>query len=323
MSFTPSSALATLRPDLGGSLLEYDLASAMNGFIAARVFAVIESATAFGPFGRFTLGALLQDVETRRAPGGNYGRVTAQFEPDTFATSEHGIEEAVDENEARMYQNYFQAELLAAARARFIVASALEKRVAAALFDATAWSAHTTGITHEWDDATNAVPITDIATARQTVWDASGMYPNALVINRKVFNNLRETDQIVERLKYNGTWNPSTKPSAAALADLFDLEELVIADSAKNTADEGQTPVIAPIWSDEYAQVCKIARTGDIREACVGRVVHWGEDGSQLFGAVETYRSEERRSDVVRVRNQTAEKVMLVAAGHLLSNITT
>jgi len=320
----PSSALSTLRPDLA-SFEEFNLAMDRAGFIGHRVLPVMEVAKQSGTFGKITIESLLQARTTRRAPGTGYNRGTWDFTTDTFATEEHGVEEPIDDNEAAMYEEYFDMEQVAAMRAFDGVLREAEKRIADAVFNATTFASYTTSITNEWDDADNAVPLTDVETAVQTIWDNTGIWPNALIINRKVFRNLRNVDQVVERIESSGAGSP-TKPTditAQMLAQCFDLDYILVAGSAKNTANEGQDASISPIWSDEYAMVCKIATSNDIREPCLGRTFHWGADGSSVGGTVETYRDETIRSDVVRVRHQVQEKILYAAAGYLLSNITT
>jgi hypothetical protein len=65
-----------------------------------------------------------------------------------------------------------------------------------------------------------------------------------------------------------------------------------------------------------------VAVTDDIREPCLGRTFHWGEDGSQIGGLMESYREEQKRSDIIRCRHDVDEKVLYTQMGHLLSNIT-
>ena len=57
---SPSTALATLRPDLGGSFEEFDLAMDRQGFIATRVLPVLEVAKASGVFGKIPIEQLLK-----------------------------------------------------------------------------------------------------------------------------------------------------------------------------------------------------------------------------------------------------------------------
>ncbi len=150
----------------------------------------------------------------------------------------------------------------------------------------------------------------------------SGLWANAIIMNRKVFNNVKNTDQTIERLKYAGFDDPKNV-GAAALAEVFDVDEIIIAGSSKNTANEGATASLSQIWSDEYCMVARIPRTGNIKEPGLGRTLHWSEDGSTIGGTVESYPSSENRGDVIRVRHDVEEKILYVQAGHLLSNITT
>ena len=323
---SPSSSLATLRPDLA-TFLEFDLESEKAGFIASQVFPVMDVQSASGNFGKIPIEQLLQQRETRRAPGSGYARGNWTFTPATYATVEHGAEEPVDDNEARMYAEYFQAEQISTMRAFSAVLRNAEQRVASAVFNTSTWTGGslTTAITHEWDDAVNAVPITDVEAAVQKIYDNSGLWANALIINRKVFRNLRNSEQIIERINAAGAGSPSKASDVTVqmLAQVFDLDNIIVAGTSKQNSAEGQTSSVSQIWSGEYAMVCKIATGPDMREACIGRTFHWSADGSSIGGTVESYRDEAVRSDVIRVRHQVAEVVLYPEAGHLLSNITT
>lgn len=321
---SPSTSLATQRPDIAGSFMEFELEMQRRGFIAARVLPVMEVAKQSGVFGKIPIEQLLQQRDTLRAPGSGYSRGKFTFTSDSYACVEHGAEEPIDDREAAMYSEYFDAEQVAAARSFEAVLRNAEARVSAAVFNATTWTSYTTGITNEWDDAANAVPITDVETAAKAVWGQCGMWPNALIINRKVFRNLRNCAQIIDRVKYQGFVD--VRPGAineAIMAQVFDLDMVIVAGAATNTAKEGQSVSISPIWSDEYAMVAKVATSNDIREPAIGRTMHWNEDGSILEGRFESYRDESVRSDIIRVRHDVDEKITYVEAGHLLSNVTT
>jgi hypothetical protein len=202
-------------------------------------------------------------------------------------------------------------------------------RAANLLFNPTTWtgSALATAVVEEWDNnhTSDATPIDDVEAAVNKVYDGSGLWPNALIINRKVFRNLRNLDQIVERINSEGAGNAS-KPSdisTAMLAQLFDLDFVIVAGNTRNTAAEGQAATPGQIWSSEYAMVARIATSNDMREPCVGRTFHWSQDGSSIGGTVESYRDETVRGDVIRVRHDVDEFVLYPQAAHLLFNVTT
>lgn len=321
---SPSSALSTQRPDIASSFMEFDLAAQRANMIAGEVFPVIETAKQAGNFGKISIEQLLQHPETQRAPGGPYNRASWTFAPATYSCVEHGIEEPVDDNEATMYAEYFDAEMMAGVRAYHAVLMAYELRTAAAVFNATTWTSYTTsaGSSLEWSDYANALPLNNIETAVQAVYSQSGIWPNALIINRKVFRNLRNCAQIIDRVKYQGFVDARAgNITAEAIGQACDLR-LIVAGGTQNTANEGQDASLSPAWSNEYAMVCKVAETSDPREPCIGRTFHWGEDGSEVGGHVESYRDETVRSDIIRVRHQVDELVLYPEVGHLIDNIT-
>jgi len=324
---TSSTSLATLRPDLAESFMEFDLEADAAGMVANRVFPIVEVQKQAGVFGKIPLEQLLQKRETRRAPGSAYNRGNWKFDDATFACVEHGAEEPVDDREAEMFADYFDAEVISTMRAYSAVLRNAEQRVADAVFNTSTWTGGslTTGVTNEWDDAVNAVPITDVEAAVQAVYDGSGLWANALIINRKVFRNLRNSEQVIERINSAGAGSPSKASDVTTdmLAAIFDLEHIIVGGTSKNTANEGQSASVGQIWSDEYAMVCKIANSNDFREPCIGRTFHWSQDGSTPGGTIETYREEQTRADIVRVRHDVDEIVLYAEAGHLLSNITT
>lgn len=321
---SPSSALSTLRPDLA-SMAEFGLAD--QEFIGHRVLPVMQVGRETGVFGKVKLADILQKRNTARAPGAGYNRGKFVFEPATYACEEHGAEEPVDDREATIYADYLDAEAFAAMRARMAILVEAEKRIEALLYNTTTWTGAslTTTVTNEWDDAANATPIVDVKAAAEKVYDGTGLWPNALIISRKVFRNLRKVDEIEAQLAASGAGFPNRARDVtpAQLSEVFDLDFILVGGGSENTANEGQTPTPSQIWSGEYAMVAKIAVSNDIREPCVGRTFHFAGDGSDVDGMVEEYREEAVRSNIIRVRHDVDELVLYKEAAHLLQNITT
>ena len=322
---SPESALSTQRPDLA-SFFEFDLETEKAGFVAAKVFPVVDVAKQAGNFGKIPLEQLLEERDTKRAAGAGYARSKWTFQPATYACMEHGAEEPIDDRESTAYNEYFDSELVSTQRAFGAVLRNAEKRVADAVFNTTTWTgaALTTAVTTEWSTVATAVPLTDVEAAVQKVYDGSGLRPNALIIDWKVFRNLRNVSQVIDRITASGAGNPAkaSDVTTAMLAAAFDLEHIIVAGASRNSAIEGQAATPVQIWDDEYAMVCKIANGIDMSEPCIGRTFHWSEDGSSIGGSVETYRDETIRGNVVRVRQDVDEVMLYAQAGHLLSNIT-
>jgi hypothetical protein len=319
---SPTTSLATLRPELAASLMEFDLMMDAGNFIGQRVFPVFNVQKQSGAFGKVKLKSLLQSRESTRTALGGYNRSDWEFDDDSYTTKENGLESRLDDREKEMYSDYFDASLMCTMRAQRGVLENQEKRIAAKVFNASTYTP--TAITNEWDDYPNATPITDVEAKVQAIWSASGLWPNAMVINRKVFRNLRNCAQIIDRLKYQGFVDVRAENiNEQALAAVFDIPMLMVAGGTKNIANEGAEASISSIWSDEYCWIGRVATTMDFKEPCVGRVFHWAADGSQERGLVESYREEQTRSEIFRVRHDVDEKELHTASGGLLSNVTT
>lgn len=318
----PSTSLSTLRPDLAGSFMEYELEMNRRGFIATRVLPVINVAKQSGPFGKIPIEQLLQNPDVKRAPSSAYSRGNFTFTTDTFACEEYGHEEPIDDREAEMYMEYFDAEQIATARAFEFVLQAAEQRAASLIFNTSTFT--TTAVSTEWSTYATATPLSDVETEVQAVYGACGMWPNTMVMTRKVFRNLRHVAEVRDRVSSSGAGSSEAQGdiSLRQIANVFDLQNVIVANATKNTANEGASASLDSVWDDEYVWIGVVPRTNDIREPGVGRTFHWSEDGSQLRGRVESYRDESVRSDIIRVRHDVDEKVLYAECGRLLSNIT-
>lgn len=324
---SPSTATTVLRSDLAAYFEEFPLMMNSQDFISTRVLPVFNAARASGQYPIVPIEQLLQNREVDRKARAGYSRGDWQFEMGTYSTKERGAEELIDDNEAAIYGELLDIELVSAQRAMSAVMVAAEKRAAALLFNAASGSwngaALTTTVGTEWSTIATAVPVTDVEAAVRKVYDGCGLWPNALIVNRKVFRNLRNCAQIVDRMKYQGFVDVRAgEINEAQLASVFGLDQIIVAGGTHNTAKEGQSATPAQIWDQEYAMVARVATSNDLREPCVGRTFHYTGDGSAVEGMIEQYRDESVRGDVIRVRHQTEEKVLYLQAAHLLSNIT-
>jgi hypothetical protein len=322
---SPTTSLATHRPDLE-TFFQFDLSMDEQGFVGQDVLPVFEAGKSGGVFGKIPLAQLLQDRETKRAPRSGYARGDWNFEPATFATVEHGAEEVVDDNAAAMYSDFFTAETVSAARAYATLLRNYERRVAQAVFNTTTWNgaALTTSVGAVWSNPATDI-LSHVEAAVGKVYDGSGLWPNALIVNRKVFRLLRLNNGIRDRIASSGAGDPTKAAdiTPTMLAQVFDLDRVIVAGATRNNAKEGAAAAPQQIWVDTMAMVAKVATSQDMAEPCIGRTIHWNEDGSSVGGTFEEYREEAVRGKVLRVRHQVQELILYPQAGHLMQAVTT
>ena len=80
-------------------------------------------------------------------------------------------------------------------------------------------------------------PISDIYAGKVYVKMLTGKEPNKMVISRDVFEVLKKHPAIIDRYKYT----TSNVPTIAMLAQLFEVDEILVSNAVVNTANEGGT----------------------------------------------------------------------------------
>lgn len=315
----PTAATGTVRPEL--MALANEFMQKDTAFIASQILPYFEVDHDSATYPVIPIEALLADPpETKRAPRSAFHRDDWNFETDTYNCVEHGHEEPVDEVEAKMYERFFDAEEVALYRAVAVILRAREKRTAAIINDTGNFT--NSAVTHEWDDATNAVPADDVNTARNAIHSACGVEPNVLVISRSTFYDLGMCDQIVDRIKYTNPAVDRGQINADLLAQFFGVDKVHVGQGLKNTAKKGQTAVPASIWSNEYAFLGVASAARDLKTPSVGRTFRWNKIwGEEIF--VESYIEEQTDSTIIRAREYVDEELIVPGSGYLLTNITT
>lgn len=320
----PSSQLVTRRNDLGESMREFDLVAQMNGFIAKQVLPVFDVEKQAGQMGLIPVEQLAKYADTMRAPKGGYVRRNWTFTKDTFNTTEYGIEEVVDENEAAMYSDFFNAEQVAAERCQFGLLLGMEVRAAAAIFNTSTWTGATltTAVSTAWTDTHNANVVSDVLAARRKVHALTGIWPNSLIVSEQTRQNIARNDQVIDAVRSSGAGSPTKESDMTSqmLSNVLGVG-LKVGGTAYDSAAEGATASIASVWSNSYAMICHIANGNDFRAPCIGRMFHWNGDGSSIDGTYESYEEPQTRGTVIRLRNQVQEKITYKECGHLLSGI--
>jgi hypothetical protein len=168
----------------------------------------------------------------------------------------------------------------------------------------------------QWSDATNGDPIGDIRAAKTAVLLATGFEPNKLIIGQQVLDALVDHPDIVDRVKYSGgvgNQNPS-KVNEQTLAQLFDLDEVMVMKAIQNTAGEALAEVSAFIGGKKALLVYAPPASG-IEIPSAGYTFSWTgylNAGNEFGIATSTFRLANLKSD--RVESEIAMDFKLVSA---------
>lgn len=154
--------------------------------------------------------------------------------------------------------------------------------------------------TGQWSDYTNSNPISAILSAM----DAMIMRPNKIVMGQAVWTIVRQHPKVVEAVKATGAGGVTATGVVMrqGLADVLEVQEILVGTGFQNTAAKGLAATYARVWGKHCALLYTepVAGTqnattfGFTAEAGGGkRVRDWfdaqrGADGSQVVQLVDT-----------------------------------
>ena len=316
MSLDYSGARATPRLDLGAAVFEF--ADQSDEFVGTKIFPIFKAPLKTAKFSAITRDTLTQIGDTKRAMRGNYNRGSVGAKDNQYVCEENGWENALGDEERKLYQNDFDAELAATKSALLIILRGQELRISNKVFNTTTFAGtdlYTDNSASPWTNiATDAIQ--QVRAAKAKVRTNCGMEPNAIILSQANIDRLKANTLIKDAIKY--TARLTDQEIDNALADLFGVKYILKGRAIRNNAKEGKTFTGVDVWSSSYAAMAVIADNGqDLTQPSLGRTFLWVDDCPEN-AYVEQYRDEDIRSDVFRVRQHTDEKLIDPYFGHLM-----
>lgn len=307
----PESATvaAQFRSDLALISKEYADEKAAARFIGRRAAPIFRVAEQTGEFPTMNRGSFKKKTENKRASDGSYNRMTGTFGRATYTTEEYGLEYPIDDRRARIYQRFFNAELIANRTLTFQMLKSHEERVSA-LYSGAGFS--NTNVTTAWSTTGSAVPLDDFQTGFNSIMDKTGaaQMDLSVIIPRADWIELQRVDQFTTLFRNTFSENVGIQPAMLAGADvakILQIKEVLVANSAKDTTEEGIAESNSQIWAAGVIYICILATEADgLEEMSAARTILWDADSPGL-PTVEAYREENLRQGIVRNREETDE----------------
>jgi hypothetical protein len=260
-------------------------------------------------------GQLLKTEVKPRAAYGNFPRGTASFVQETYGCQEYGFEQAVDDTIRLKNKTFFDAEVVATRLARRKLLLAHELRAATLLWNASTYTATAAATAYTVANITSFDVGLDVDDAKDRLV-SKGESANAVIIPYQVATRLRASTRFQNRARGAGVSSDAIlNLDAAAMADVFGVEKVLIGRAAYDSAGEGLAFSSSVIWPNTYIWVGNIGTS--LLDGGSAYTLNWSAYGSVLN--VETYRDEAIASDIVRAKHSTSEKVVNAAAGELIT----
>jgi hypothetical protein len=298
----------TIRADIAQAVFE-GLSNKNNLFIGTEVMPVFSSDVRSGAYLKLNLGdsEALNDDALKIAAGAGYPRTSRRFTSDSFDAIEYGLEEVLPDSNRRDLDRFFDTEVNIAAMLLRQIQVSHEARVASAAFAANGLTAISASAAYTDANITSFDVPGDVAAAKLEL-AKYGVLANTLIMSMPVFERIRRSAKVQNQFFGIVPSDQSRLLSEGEVAAAVGVDRVLVGRAPKNTAKKGQVYSGGFIWSNTYMALANTVG-GDFSGGGFGRTIVWAADSPVPFVS-ETYRDEARRADVLRVRQNSAEKVI-------------
>lgn len=253
-------------------------------------------------------------VDTRVGRKGTPNEVEFGATEKTASTEDFGLDDVVPADDIANAPAGYNPLARAAQGVMDLVLLGREQRVANLVFSAGTYPAankETLSGTSQWSHA-DSDPIEDIVSAQ----DGLVMRANVLVLGRPVWTALSTNPKILKAINRNS--GDSGIATRQAVADLFELDEIVVGGAYANGAKKGQAASISRIWGKHAALI----RRDALADGGQGRATFGfsRQYGTRVAGQIPEPKVGLRGATRVRAGMSVKELIMAPDLGFLFQN---
>lgn len=291
-------------------------------YIGDRVFPQVPVTKQSDYYYIFRKGAWFRNEARVRGPGAKAARGGYPLTSTTYRCEEYAFGHPVP---IELINNADQVLNPMSTGTRFAtdkVLLAKEKIVSDLVVNTSNWTT-TDDVAAAWvkdtDGSTNTF-IADILTNKEVIRQLIGVYPNVLLMDAKTFKEIKQTYSILERIKYTGTSGKPADVTTSTVAQLFELDEVIIGTSLYSSAEEvvaGTDFTAVDLWEKTATKGSALLYyrppAPSIETPSAGYIFNWRGDAGQQSPTVNRniYRT-------VRRYWEAAEKQWVVEASEYL-----
>lgn len=288
-------------------------------FIADRVFPVIPVLKLSDFYLKFAKGYFLRDEMKERPLGGRPPSVGYELEKERYSCVEWSLEHKIDDRERENADVPVEPDLRGT---ELLTEQALihrDREFCEGFFREGIWATEFEGVSgapsgkkftkfsnYEAEGTTQfkSRPIRFFDERATEMREKTGRRPNKLVLGANLYTVIKNHPEVTERVKY--TMAPPSIVTPGILATLFDVNEVLVAESIYNTAPEGAATTTQFIVNPENALLTYAAPAASITRPSAGYCFAWTGliPGLQnAFGGVLSRGREElAHTDVLQIR---------------------
>lgn len=213
-------------------------------------------------------------------PETRVGRTSAPNVVETGATEssaktdDYGLDDLVPQRDLDRQSEVFRPLERATEYITQLMALDYEKAVSDLVFDAAQYPAANTEIlsgTSQWSDFTNSDPLSKML----DVMDGLVMRPNVIVMGQAVWTQLRRHPRLVQA--FHGNEGDQGLIPSSFLAQLLEVDQVVVGKGWINTARKGQDASLARIWGKHCLMLYRDRTAGAQTGITFGFTAQYGD----------------------------------------------
>lgn len=261
---------------------------------------------------KYSLGDSFTIPNTKVGRKGKPGEVEFGADEATASVEDYGLELPVPHRDIEAAAGRFDplgrgTELLTE-----LVQLDREKRVADMVFATATYGANTAAAAKKYTDATSD-PVKEV----MSILDGMVMRPNVGVIGRAGYTALVQHPKIIAAYNRTGEAGYGKVP-LKFIADLFELDEILVGEGWYNSAKPGKTPTMVRLWGASLALMVRNKNVSTVGGVSFGYTAEWG---NRVAGNWDDKDIGLRGGVRVRVGESVKELVIASDLGYLLTAV--
>lgn len=256
---------------------------ARSDFVALQVFPTVPSEHRSNNYLVFPKDAWFRNQMPVRGMGEEPARDSYMTETKTFTCEERALSHLLDDRIERNADDPLNPDMRATEFLQERALINLDAEWCEANFEPSLWSTNWEGVSGTGSESgktftefnvAGTEPILFFGNRADEMQEKTGFRPNILVLGAKAYTGLRNNPEVVNRVKFISQQEPALV-GKRALAAAFEVDDIVVARSVYNTADEGVTAAIKFIANPKSALFAYRAPSPSLDTPSAGYTVAW------------------------------------------------
>lgn len=299
-----------------------------GAFIADQVFQNIPSDKQTNIYYKYPRGYFNASRMEKRAPNAESAGADYKAEQDSFRCDVYALHKDVDDqlraNADSVFNLDFEATEFVTHQAR------LQKEIlwGSTYFTTSVWGKDITGVSAtpsanqvlQWNDAAST-PIENIRAGKTYVMQLTGFKPNTLTLGQAVYDQLCDHPDIIDRIKFTGSPGAPAMVNRQTLAQLFEVDRILVGEAIQNTANINQTASHSFILG-KRALLAYVPPSPGLMTPAPGYTFTWNRYAPSVNGvSVSRFRMEHLKSDRVEIESAYGFELVAAELGYMFDAI--